>query len=66
MKGNENHSAFDLFQRVYDYRVVRPSEIPQGPAVRGDRGEVTDCVRRVFFQVPANRIGNGEFTAYQL
>jgi hypothetical protein len=63
---HENHSASAVFKHLHDNRLVRPPEIPQGSASRRNRRELADRVRGILFQVPANRIGYGQFSAFQL
>jgi hypothetical protein len=55
-----------MCSNVYDHRLVRPPEISQGAAFSGHRGELADRVLRILLSGPANRIGYGEFTAFQL
>jgi hypothetical protein len=62
----ENSPAFDLLQHLHDHRLVRAPEVPARSAHYGDRGERMIAFLEYCFQVPANRIGYGEFTAFQL
>ena len=47
-------------------RLVRALEVSTAAAHHRDRCELADRVLRIRFQVPANRIGYGEFTVVQL
>src|SRR6202050_1240548 len=44
MCGHENCAAVDLFEYVYDHRVVRALEVSKGATAGGDSGELADCV----------------------
>ena len=46
--------------------MVRALEISRRTAAEGHRGELADLFVEYAFQVPANRIGYGHFTGYQL
>ena len=49
---HENHSSFDLFERLYDDCLVRPPEISKGPAPRCNRCELANRIRRILFSSP--------------
>jgi hypothetical protein len=55
-----------MFEHFYDGRMVRASQISQESAYRGNRYKLADRIAEYCFQVPANRIGYGQFTAFQL
>jgi Putative member of DMT superfamily (DUF486) len=54
------------FQCFHDGGLVWASETPLGTHPRGHRGQLLIAFGEYCFQVPANRIGYGEFTGYQL
>jgi len=58
----------NCFERVYDLCLVRPPEAPLHAHDFGDRRELANLIAfgEYCFQVPANRIGYGHFTGYQL
>ena len=53
-------------QRVHDLRVVRTLEAPVGAAGAAVLVSWLIALGEYCFQVPANRIGYGQFTVYQL
>jgi uncharacterized protein (DUF486 family) len=55
-----------LLQCFYDDRLVRPPEAQKGAADSCDCRSWLIAFFEYCFQVPANRIGYGEFTAFQL
>ena len=61
-----DYCVADDLEYLYDVCVVRPSEVQGLSLVHRDSGELGDCLCRILFQVPANRIGHGQFTAAQL
>jgi Putative member of DMT superfamily (DUF486) len=63
---HENHPVVDLFEYLYDYCLVRTLEISLSRSPEGHRGELADRLLRILLPMAANRIGYGEFTAYQL
>jgi Putative member of DMT superfamily (DUF486) len=55
-----------LLEHLHDDSVIRPSAVSRPTADAGDRVSWLIAFAEYCFQVPANRIGYGQFTGYQL
>jgi Putative member of DMT superfamily (DUF486) len=64
--GHANRRVALLFKHLHDDCVVRPPAVQRPAADAGDCRELADRVCGILFSGSANRIGYGEFTAYQL
>jgi uncharacterized protein len=61
----DNPATF-LFEHIHDDRLVRPSAVRDRPLFQVIVVSWLIAFAEYCFQVPANRIGFGEFTGYQL
>jgi hypothetical protein len=62
----EDNWAVAGIQPLYDLCLVRPLKIHWSSDLESDTGGLGDRVFRVLFQVPANRLGHGQFSGAQL
>ena len=61
-----NYNAPSSFKCIHDVRLVQTLEASVRASARSNHRELVDRLREYCFQIPANRIGYGRFTGYQL